>query len=460
MRLNRHGLGSFCLICIALILSACATGPKPQPLVSPTASPAPGSFLEADYLRTIPSSEEWLMLAAASPWLIGTRVTMDVLKKEGYAAWRASRIGALSDIRVMRISFSARLPEGGSERQSGTVFLPKARSEKRQELSWVIFAKGTELRREFTPSRNKGSELPFITALAALGYAIWVPDFTGMGDGLGTHEYCVAESLADSALDGLAAARQWLVAAATEGGGGYAESGRLAVIGYSEGGLAAMGTLKAIADNRISTPGLSLEAVYAMGAPLNLTILDSDLGEGPFPLSHPEYQVYLGLGWARVYPEDSRLGDIFLARTIDRIVPLYDGTRRDVDIKRQIATIVGKKTGSVTDEDIFSPEYLAALRRNPASSAYYRVQAAARLDNWAPPMGIPLILAATPSDDIVPFANSENEFEWAKEHAPQADVSFVRLASKGHINAGIEAYLYAIVDLDRREAKLKAAGSP
>jgi len=43
-----------------------------------------------------------------------------------------------------------------------------------------------------------------------------------------------------------------------------------------------------------------------------------------------------------------------------------------------------------------------------------------------------------------------------QEHAPQADLSLVRLASKGHIYAGIEAYLYAIVDLDRREAKLKA----
>src|SRR5208337_1519493 len=172
MRLNRHGPGSFCLLCLALILSSCATGPRPPPLVSPIASSAPGSFLEANYLRTIPSREEWLMLAAASPWLIGTRVRMDVLKKEGYAAWRASRMRALSDIRVVRIAFSARLPEGGSERQSGTVFLPIARREKRQELSWVIFEKGTELRREFTPSRNNGSEMPFITALASLGYAV------------------------------------------------------------------------------------------------------------------------------------------------------------------------------------------------------------------------------------------------------------------------------------------------
>jgi pimeloyl-ACP methyl ester carboxylesterase len=394
------------------------------------------------------------MLTAASPTLLSTRIKLDVLKEQGYAAWRSSRLRTLSDIQSVKIVFSARLPEGGSERQSGTAFVPVARRGQRQTLSWVIFAKGTELRRDYTPSRGKGLELPFITALAALGYAVWVPDYSGMGDGQGVHEYCMAESLADSALDGLAAARTWLAEATTAGEPAYSESGRLAIMGYSEGGLTVMGTLEAIADERIPTPGLRLEAVYPMGAPLNLAIVASDLGEAPYVLTHPEYQVYIGLGWERACPGELKLTDIFLTRTIDSIVPLFDGRRRDTEINRRIATIVGKKAGSVIDADIFSPEYLSALRRDPASSSYYRIQAHARLDNWTPPEGIPIILAATPIDDIVPFGNSQNEYDWAKEHAPLADVSLVRLASAGHINAGIEAYLYAIVDFDRREASL------
>jgi hypothetical protein len=55
-----------------------------------------------------------------------------------------------------------------------------------------------------------------------------------------------------------------------------------------------------------------------------------DLGVTPYALSHPEYQVHLALGWARVYPGKVKCTDFLLARTIEKIVPLYDGTRATV----------------------------------------------------------------------------------------------------------------------------------
>jgi hypothetical protein len=69
----------------------------------------------------------------------------------------------------------------------------------------------------------------------------------------------------------------------------YRESGRLAIIGYSEGGQAAVGTLVAIAEGRIATPGLSLEAAYPMGAPLNLGIGVPSLGPDPVAFGRPDY---------------------------------------------------------------------------------------------------------------------------------------------------------------------------
>jgi hypothetical protein len=459
---RRLRLVSGLLSCTLLITVSCSTSP-PRPAEFKVAEKGlivpsyPGTLLGADALPVVPAREDWLVLAATATWLIGTQIKMDLLIDEGYPAWRASRLRALSDVQPVKIRFTARLPEGGSEQQSGTVFLPIQRSGERQALTWVIFEKGTELRREFTPSRNKGLELPIITALSALGYAVWVPDYTGMGDAKGIHEYCVPESLADSSLDGLAAARRWLSGSAARGGPEYAESGRLAILGYSEGGLAAMGTLRAIVEGRIGAPGLEIVAAYVMGAPLNLAIAVPQLGDEPFVIGRPEYQVFLALGWNRVYPEAARLGDILSPRTIRSIVPLFDGTNKDTDINGHISSIVGKKEGMVADVDIFSLKYLSILRQDPAASAYYRAQLAARLDNWTPPEGIPIILAASPKDEIVPFANSQNEYDWAMEHAPQADVSLVRLASEGHIDAGIEAFLYAVADFDRREAALDDA---
>ena len=460
-RLNPMG---WILLWPALLLLSCASGPQPQRsgygevLFAPGSISEPGSLLEFEVQKTIPSMRVRLMLVAASPWLVGTQVKMNVLQEKGYADWYKSRAGTLSDIQPVRIAFTARLPEGGCERQSGTIFVPVRRSDQTRTLTWLVFAKGTELRRDFTPSRGKGRELPVIEAAASLGYAVWVPDYSGMGDGQGTHKYCVAESLADSSLDGLAAARQWLGMTTSSDSQAYRESGRLAIIGYSEGGLAAMGSLIAISEGRIQTPGLSIESVYPMGAPLNLILGVSDLGEEPLVLSHPEYMIFLALGWSQAYPKEVRLSDIFLPRTIEKILPMFDGARSDEDLNRLIPATLGKKAGAVTDADIFTQEYLSALRRDPQSNAYARLQAQARLDQWTPPTGVPIILAATPTDETVPFANSQNEFYWAAQNAPAADVSLVRLASSGHISAGIEAFLYAIVDLDKREAIASGSG--
>ena len=241
----------------------------------------------------------------------------------------------------------------------------------------------------------------------------------------------------------------------------YRESGRLAIIGYSEGGLAAMGSLYSDfrrADS--NAPDFPLNRFIPWGRPLNLILGVSDLGEEPLVLSHPEYMIFLALGWSQAYPKEVRLSDIFLPRTIEKILPMFDGARSDEDLNRLIPATLGEKGWPRLPMRIFSRrEYLSALRRDPQSNAYARLQAQARLDQWTPPTGfVPIILAATPTDETVPFANSQNEFYWAAQNAPAADVSLVRLASSGHISAGIEAFLYAIVDLDKREAIASGSG--
>jgi pimeloyl-ACP methyl ester carboxylesterase len=456
---HRRGLSFLLLSLSSLAALSCAAGPPPRSQLyrsvaaAPETGTDPGSLLEADAMATLPSWRAKLLLLAASPLVLGARFKTGVLDAAGYGAWRSSRLGGLSDVRPISIVFTARLPEGGFERQSGTIFLPVAGIGETRELTWLIFAKGTELRRDYTPSRGRGLEMPFIALAAALGYAVWVPDYSGMGEGRGIHEFCVAESLADSVLDGFAAARRCLGRAGAAGQGAYKESGRFALIGYSEGGLAVMGALKAIADRRIAVPGLVLEAAYPMGAPLNLGIGSSDLGGTPYALNHPEYQVFLALGWARAYPGELRLAEVLRAEAIEKIVPLYGGTMSDKEVEKAIERIVGKAHGAVTDTDLFTPEYLSILRRPPMSTPLSRLQEEARLDRWTPPPGMTIILAATPSDDIVPFSNSWNEYEWLQDAAPQADVSLVQLGGEDHISAGAEAFLFSIVDLEKRESE-------
>ena len=449
---------------VSLLLLSCATAPKspvagPEigPLPSAELSPEPGKLLFAASPELVPLRETRDFLDLVSPGNLKLIFKTDVLETSGYPAWRKSRRSTLVDVVGVRLAFLARRPEGGMERQSGMLFLPAADPKAVKALTWVVSVKGTEQRREAVPSRGKGNEILFQKTMAALGYAVWAPDYSGMGDGEGIQDYCVPESLAASGLDGLQAARAWLAKAQIGGKRAYSETGRMAIIGYSEGGLAAMAILKALVEGEIPAPGLRVSAAYPMGAPLNLNSGLPYLREKPTLVTHPDYFVLLVLGWARSHPDSIRVEDIALPRTLERILPLFDGSRSGTEIRRDIALIVGKKPGAVLDTDLFREDYLVAMRTDPESLPYYRAQEAARLDRWAPPPGIPVILAGTPTDEVVRYSNSESAFAWAKENSPEADVALVRLSASAHAKAAVEALLYAIRDIDRREEEFLQA---
>jgi len=407
-----------------------------------------GELVKATEGRRIPAAKSRALFALASPLVLGRAIDMSILNDDGYDEWRATLRDRLSDVRPLRVTFMARRPEGGTELQSGMVLLPHRHvSGAPQQVTWIVFLKGTEPIADRVPSRLRGNEMTMMEAAAALGYAVWVPDYSGMGDAEGVQEYCVPESMAASALDGLAAARSWLSASSGE----YTETGRLAILGYSQGGLAAMATLRALTEHTLEAPGLSLIGAYPMGAPLNLMDGVPFLTDQPAVIPHPDYQLMLVMGWARAYPYAIRIQDILLPHVIETVLPLFNGRRDGDELCRLIAKAVGKKPGAVLDADLYTPEYCAAIRTAPQTVPYFKAQDDARLDRWTPPSGIPIVLAATPDDDIVRFLNSENAYTWMRSANPDAQVRLVRLASGNHLRAAIEGLLYTLMDIDKLE---------
>jgi acetyl esterase/lipase len=434
------------VLVLLLLLGACVSAPKAPPTATGAGlaqETRPGSLLGWSELGTLAASRVRGLFFLLAPGILSTQLGTQNLRAVGFPEWRKRRAGALRDVRKVRIAFAARLPEGGLERQSGLLLFPATGEGLR--LGWIVYMRGTELLRESVPSRNRGNELPFIETLASLGYAVWAPDYAGMGDGTGVQEYCVPESLADSGLDGLAAARSWLAAA------GQGETGRLAIMGYSEGGLGAMACLAALASGRLEAPGLELAAVYPLSAPLNLQLGYPSSGAGPLLLNRPDYLIFLALGWARAYPSQVRIEEILSPRTIRELVPLFDGTRSDQELHAAVCRVVGKKRGCVVDGDIFAPGFLERVRAAPESVPYCRAQTAERLDRFTPPEGLHVLLAASPTDEVVSFANSAGEVAWAMEKAPGSGLSLLVLASPDHLRGAVEALLYSIVDFDTRE---------
>ena len=418
-------------------------------------SPAAGDLLGWNEYRPIRSESLRRLFALAAPLILSTRTKSAEFDRLEYVEWRKKRADELYDIRMIKVSFVASRPEGGVERQSGLLLLPELKGGETRDVGWVVFMKGSEFRKKEVPSRRRSVELPFAASLAALGYAVWAPDYAGMGEGEGVQEYCVPDSLADSGAQGLTAARNWMaLRRASKCDSGYGETGRLAVMGYSEGGTAAMAFLDSIARGRSSVPGLSLTVGYPMGALLDLRAIEPVRGETPAVLPHPAFLIYIVMGWARAYPNEVRIQDVLSPRVVEKLVPLFDG-RRSVDrLDAWIARTFKRKKGEVLDTDVFAPEYLTGLRENPDRVPYCRMQMERRLDRRIPP-GLPVILAATPKDEVVPFPNSAAAVAWAREHVPGSDVKLVELAGPDHLMGGIEALLYAIVDLDQREASIR-----
>ena len=460
---SRYFIGSrsLLLVVIAYLTASCALTPvrhdgsAQAPGVEASAPlAAAGLLLEATESKRSPARKTRAIMALASPRILGSAIDMDVLDAAGYPAWRSEQRDELSDICPVRIAFSARRPEGGTERQSGMLYLPAPSAGSRRTLTWIIFLKGTEHLRDNVPSRGGGNERSMMELSASLGYAVWAPDYAGMGDGEGFQEYCVPDSMSASALDGFAAARSYLETRGSD----YGESGRLAILGYSQGGFAAMATLAAATGSPPLIAGLEIVAAYPMGAPLNLMVGVPFLTAGPERIARPDYQILLLLGWARAYPDVVRIEEILKPAIIERALPYFDGQHDGDELCRIIARAVDKKADDVLDTDLYLPSYTSAMRQAPATVPYFRIQDKTRLDRWSPPAGLPIILAATPSDELVRFDNSLSAYEWMRASNSAADMTLVRLASPSHGRAAVEGLLYALVDLDDRENKTGEVG--
>ncbi|MCP5454487.1 MAG: hypothetical protein H7A27_10995 [Spirochaetaceae bacterium] len=447
---------SFIIALAAMVAYSCASAPASPPSSGEDEGSSgtlaggalvAGLLLDSKVARRVPARKPRALLAIASPRVLGKAIGMGALEEKGYPTWRLSRSEALSDVVKVRIGFSARLPEGGVERQSGMLSIPVPRGDGKRELSWIVFLKGTEHQRDRVPSRKGANETALMDAAAALGYAVWAPDYAGMGDAEGAQEYCVPESMAASALDGLAAARAYLAGRDDE----YAESGRLYVMGYSQGGMATMASLKAAADGDIAVPGLRIVAGYPLGAPLDLMPGIPFLADDGATVERPDFAALLAIGWSRAYPDSIKLGDILSERAVESVVPLFDGSRDADELLWAIAEALGRKEGEVRADDLYAPGYRAAIAGDPSSSAFYAAQSRARLDRWAPPRGLRLVLAASPSDELVPFENSVRARDWIRAADAEADVSLVRLESQSHGLAAVEGLLYALIDMDTIE---------
>jgi hypothetical protein len=235
----------------------------------------------------------------------------------------ANLIGILAgqstyDVRSYKITYNTTDVDGSATVASGLLSVPIVVG--CTEFPLGAYCHGTVLEKENVPSRDN-SEAFVAKAIATEGIIAVAPDYLGLGDNAGLHPYLHAESQATATLDLMRAVREFLPDSL-----GITLNGECFFSGYSQGGHAAMASVKYIQDNNLQTE-FNIVAAGPASGPYNLSGSQSEVLLSNQPYTNPGYVCYLLFGLNRVYGNIYNNYDEILKAPYDTLIPPYfDGT--------------------------------------------------------------------------------------------------------------------------------------
>jgi hypothetical protein len=300
---------------------------------------------------------------------------------------------------------------------TGRVFFPpKWRVAWGAALPLVVYPHSTELRKDAVPSLFGGEEWALGAAAAAwYGFAVAMPDLPGMGgDAADPHPFCHAQSLAYATVDCIPAALAAFGAdPAPEGRPSW--NRRLFLVGYSEGGYAALATereLETHADAYGDQGLAALAGSACMAGPFDLsgtmraTFIDSR------PYTKAYYLPYFVLGYHGVYgprldPLQVFAPDLLADGGDGNILAWANGTRDGEEVDRGLGRRLGLPPDGIALRLLFDPQWLAEELDDPAyasSNAHGLLAENDLLGGWAPTR--PILFCQSPDDADVPYANT------------------------------------------------------
>ncbi len=364
-----------------------------------------------------------------------------------YDAWLDLLKQALVDsVHGYPVTYLARNVAGERVPQTGMLYVPKRRifDPRPYPVSLIAYPHGTELRRDRVPSNNDGDEWVFGAAAALFaGYAVAMPDLPGMGGDTSTyHPYCHAESLAYSVADMIRAVQE---AFGWELSREYSWDGRLYILGYSEGGYAAMATVRELQLHAEEYDGLKITGSACMAPPVDLTGAMRQMMIDPNRrFSRPFFLPYIILGYHGVYPTRAFDPNVSIRPILmPDLLTWMDGQLSGSDADLLIEQRMG--VDQVVPRDMLAPEWVAGQLEDGVyeTSEVGRILAANNLwSGWAP--GRPMLLMQSPDDECVPYANSEKAYS-AFVAAGAGDL--VRFYAIGNPGQGVSHVAGAVIGI-------------
>ena len=318
----------------ALLLAACGSGDDPPPAPA-AAAPAPSTVLGTTQVAPDPA---WL--GATNPVAVLGKAAIEAANQA--RGWAALSGPARCDVTLHAISHPTVGPKGEATDATGAVLVPSG-PDCPGPYTIVSYSRGTDLDRSRSMAVPDDRETQAIAGFfASRGFVVVASDYLGYGgSSYRFHPYLQAESVARTNLDAIRASRALLSRL------GVAESGRLVLTGYSQGGHAALATQRAIERDRPA--GFALSATGAMSGPYDLAgTLAGNAALLPMTL--------VSLGDSSIARSiELRLGDLLADNVLDLV--------RDRDSVGRYLT-----TNSVLGWTPIAPMLLCAGSRNPVVS--------------------------------------------------------------------------------------------
>ena len=219
------------------------------------------------------------------------------------------------------------------------------------------------------------------------GFATLQPDYIGFGDSHSHyHPFVLKDSLANSTVDFIKQVKTFA------GDNNITLNNQLFLTGYSEGGYAAMATLKKIEEEQT---GLSVTMAAPMAGPYALKLMADGVLSQP-KLTVPSFMANVGYAYAKAnsQPVDSTINEPYASK----LPTLFNGDLERTKIDPQLTHDTTGATG------LFAPAFVNDYFTN--DSNWFKVATTNNnLHTWAPQT--PVRLVHCEGDNVIPYAISQ-----------------------------------------------------
>jgi hypothetical protein len=219
-----------------------------------------------------------------------------------------------------------------------------------------------------------------------------------MGESRGFHPYLHAETQASASIDLFRAATDYAVTLDIELGN------EVFVSGYSQGGHAAMATLRSLELD--FSDEFKVLAATPMSGPYNLSGTLRDQIEADAEYLFPSYLAYIAKGLQEVYGnlyED--IGELFKEPYASAIRPFDNQEDYPLGVLNDsLLTLLNEVEGAPVGNEMFQESFLTAILDNDTTNAIVRAIIDNDLYDWVPQT--PTRLYYCEADEQVPFENA------------------------------------------------------